>query len=429
MKKLYIVSLGCAKNLVDSETIVSKFKEYGFELSFDENNADVVLINTCGFLKSSIKESDEIIKHFIKLKKDGRIKNIVVFGCLVERFKGKIIEKYPDVNGFFGVGAWNFIEKFLKGRDNFFIEENKDLSFESRYLLTQKHSAYLKIADGCDNFCSYCTIPLIRGRFRSKNIEDIIEETKKLVKSGAKEISLIAQDTTKYGYDIYGEYKLVELLEKLEKIKGLKWIRLMYLYPSLVDKRLINRIKNSSKIVHYLELPFQHISDKILKLMNRKYDSKKAYEVVDMLKKEISDIALRTTFIVGFPGETEKDFEKLIEFLNYCRFNSVGVFKYSKEEGTKAYSLKQIDRKTKNLRYNKLILAQSKIVDEINKNLIGKEFEVLFDSANIARSYMDAPDIDGRFEIINYKGKPGEFKRVKIIEAKGYLRKATISKK
>lgn len=426
MKKIYIVSLGCPKNLVDTETAVYKFAEKGFAITFDEEDADWVLINTCAFLNSAIKESKSAIKNYISLKEKGKIEKILVFGCLVEREKEKLLNDFPEIDGFFGVGSSDCIDDFLKGGGNYFVKKFHTIGFENRLLLTLNHSAYLKIADGCDNFCSYCAIPTIRGRFRSKKIEDVLEEAKLLVKNGVKEISLIAQDTTNYGSDIYSSPKLNNLLMKLEKIKKLKWIRLMYLYPSMIDNELLNIIKSSDKILHYIEIPIQHISNRVLKLMNRRYTSYDIYKKIDLIKGKIKDVALRSTFLVGFPGETDKDFKDLLKFLSYSKFNSLSIFKYSREKGTMSYAMKQLDSRVKNERYKTLVSLQSLIVDELNKSIIDKEFEVLFDSTDTARSYMDAPDIDGRFYISNYKGKPGEFKKIKVLNAKGYIREGVV---
>jgi len=426
VKKIYIVSLGCPKNLVDTETAVYKFAEKGFAITFDEEDADWVLINTCAFLNSAIKESKSAIKNYISLKEKGKIEKILVFGCLVEREKEKLLNDFPEIDGFFGVGSSDCIDDFLKGGGNYFVKKFHTIGLENRLLLTLNHSAYLKIAEGCDNFCSYCAIPTIRGRFRSKKIEDVLEEAKLLVKNGVKEISLIAQDTTNYGSDIYSSPKLNNLLMKLEKIKKLKWIRLMYLYPSMIDNELLNIIKSSDKILHYIEIPIQHISNRVLKLMNRRYTSYDIYKKIDLIKGKIKDVALRSTFLVGFPGETDKDFKDLLKFLSYSKFNSLSIFKYSREKGTMSYAMKQLDSRVKNERYKTLVSLQSLIVDELNKSIIDKEFEVLFDSTDTARSYMDAPDIDGRFYISNYKGKPGEFKKIKVLNAKGYIREGVV---
>ena len=427
MKKIYIVSLGCPKNLVDTESILFNFKKNGFEMVINENDADYALINTCAFLKSAIKESDTVIKHFINLKKSKKIKKIFVAGCLVERFKDKISLLYPEIDGFIGIGGYDKLLDFINSKKNFISGDKTNIEFTSRIILTKPHSVYLKIADGCDNNCSYCTIPLIRGRFRSKRIEDILKEAKLLALNGAKEISLIAQDTTGYGIDIYGEIKLLDLLKKLERIRGIKWIRLFYLYPSKIDIDLIKYISQNKKILHYIEMPIQHISDKILRLMNRDYTSKDVYKTIDMIRKYIPDVSLRSSFIIGFPQESDSDFKKLISFINDVKFNYISFFKYSRERKTLAFNIKNIVEKSKiNERYNIAINTYSRVLDNINKKLIGKVFEVVFDDKNWARSYMDGPDIDGRFFVSNYCAKPGEFKKVKVLKAQGYIREGIV---
>ncbi|MEF3280615.1 MAG: 30S ribosomal protein S12 methylthiotransferase RimO [Elusimicrobiota bacterium] len=426
MKNFYIVSLGCPKNLVDSEIISAELEKNGYKLSLNVEGSDLVVINTCGFINSAINESKKVIREMIDFKKKGIIKKILVCGCLVERFKDKIFKKNPYIDGFIGIEGKGLISFLKKEKVPFYKTYCDYFPLTDRLLLTKPHSSYLKIAEGCDNFCSYCVIPFIRGKFRSKKIEDIIDEAKKLVKIGVKEISLIAQDTTRYGMDLYGRSLLKELLINLEKIKGLRWIRLMYLYPNGVDRDLLKIIKNSDKIINYIEMPVQHSSDSVLKAMNRKYNSKMLMEKMDLIKKIIPDAAIRTSIIVGFPSETEKDFKNLLSFIHRYKPNYISVFKYSREEGTVAYYLKQLPSKIINERYLEILNLNTRIVDEFNKSIIGKEYEVIFDSLNYARSYMDAPDIDGKFEIVNYKAKVGEFKRVKVIEAAGYLRKAEV---
>lgn len=422
MNRFSIISLGCEKNLVDSEVIVSNFKKMGFELTFDEENCDFIIINTCGFIKDAIKEAEREIEKALEKKKDGKIKKIFVFGCMVERLKKNILKKYPLVDGFFGVG--DFKKDIISNGEKFFVSDNKTIGFEDRYILTRNHTAYLRISDGCNNFCSYCTIPMIRGKYRSKKIEDILQEAKVLINKGVKEIVLIAQDTTCYGTDIYGKPSLYDLLKKLINI-DIKWIRLMYLYPSKINENLLKLMAESEKIVHYIEMPIQHISDSVLRSMNRKYSSKLVKEKICMIRKYISDVVIRTTFIVGFPKETDRDFRELLKFVDEYEFNSLSVFKYSKEKDTKSYSLKNISSKIVDERYNSLIEVQSRVVDRLNKNIVGKNFKVLFDSDNIARSYMDAPNIDGYF-YVDRKQKSGSFKDVKVIETNGYVRKAIV---
>lgn len=430
MKKFYLISLGCPKNLVDSETIASKLTKSGYELTLEEKEASIVVINTCAFLSSAIEESEAVIERYIELKKKKNIE-IVVCGCLVERLKDKLLKKYTDIDFLFGIDSIDEISKISEKSKKIFLKPHPEmLNSNDRILLTSPHVAYLKIADGCNNFCSYCTIPKIRGRFRSKPVEYVVEEAKNLSDVGVKELCLIAQDTTSYGVDIYGKPFLTELLKEIEKIKNIKWIRLMYLYPRRIDKKLLIQIKNSKKILRYLEMPVQHISDKILKKMNRKYNKEIIEEKLQLIKSILPDVALRTTVITGFPGETDDDFNELLNFINKYKFNSLSAFKYSREKDTAAYSMKQIDEKTKEIRYKKIIKAQSMVVDDLNLNMIGKRFKVIFDTKNTARSYFDAPDIDGYFSIINnHNYEPGDFANVKVLKAKGYERKAMVVSK
>lgn len=427
MKKFYIVSLGCPKNLVDSETVAAKLIRAGYELTLEERNASIVVINTCAFLSSAIEESEAVIEKYIGLKKKKKLE-IVVCGCLVERFKDKLLKKYPDIDFLFGIDSINEISNISEKNKKIFLKPHPEiLNSDDRVLLTSPHVAYLKIADGCNNFCSYCTIPRIRGRFRSKPVESVVEEAKNLSDVGVKELCFIAQDTTNYGVDIYGKPFLTELLKEIEKITNIKWIRLMYLYPARIDKKLLIQIKNSKKILRYLEMPVQHVSDKILEKMNRKYNKKILEEKIQLIKNILPDAALRTTVITGFPGETDDDFNELLNFINKYKFNSLSVFKYSREKETTAYSMKQVDESVKEMRYKKIIKAQSRVVDDLNLNMIGKSFNVIFDTKNIARSYLDAPDIDGYFSIVNnHSYKSGDFAKVKVIKAKGYERKAMV---
>jgi len=420
VKKFNIISLGCPKNLVDSEEISYKISKLGYELTLSENS-DISIINTCAFLKSAVKESEKIIENQIKLKKEGKIKKIIVCGCLIEREKEKLLKKYPEIDLIIGINSINELEKAIKNRESLILPSS-DLYSQNRLRLTLKHSAYLKISDGCDNNCSYCLIPAIRGKLRSKTIEILIKEAIALADSGVKELNIIAQDITSYGIDIYKKPALKDLLKKLIKIKKIKWIRLMYIYPDRIDRELLEIIKDSN-ICHYLEMPLQHISDNVLKKMNRISSEKIIREKIELIKKIIPDMAIRTTFIVGFPGESEKDFNKLINFVKDIKFNNLAVFKYSREKGTKAFDLNnQISSKIKNFRYRELLKTHAEVVDKINKDLIGKDFEILMDNENIGRAYFDAPDIDG---YISFEDKkvPGTFLKAKIIEAKGYHRK------
>ncbi|MCX7641288.1 MAG: 30S ribosomal protein S12 methylthiotransferase RimO [Elusimicrobiales bacterium] len=423
MKRLYVVSLGCPKNLVDTERTLSVFLKNGYHFSFNQNQCDSVLINTCAFIKSAVKESEEVINEFVDLKMKGKIKEIFVCGCLVSRFKKKLIDRYLDVDLFVDIESLDLLGKFLSGKINKvkLLSSRKYFYNPSRFLLTFPHIAYLKISDGCSNFCSYCTIPYIRGSFKSRKFKNIVDEAKLLADLGVKEIIIVSQDSLRYGIDLYSSYKIIKLLQNLEKINGIKWIRLLYLYPSLINDRLIKYIKQSEKIVNYFDIPIQHISNKILKLMNRKYDSKKVRYIIDRIYNEIPDASIRTNFIVGFPYEDEEDVKELIKFINQYPINYINVFKYSREFSTAAYNFKQIPKKDIDKRYKNISKLVSQKIDELNKRILSKEFVVLADTDSKARSYMDAPDIDGYFSATT-NFKPSNFYKVRVITTEGLLR-------
>lgn len=429
MKNVYIISLGCPKNLTDTEVMAGHLVHKGYVVTTDENKADIVLINTCAFISPAVKESAKEINRLIKLKKSGRIKKIIVTGCLVEREKKNIIKKFPGIDAFLGISALDRIDSAIEKNKNYFLP-HKDIlnSPEHKLRLTLKHSTYLKIADGCNNFCSYCTIPMLRGRYRSKPLEQVVNEANALVQSGAKEISLTAQDSTSYGIDIYGKPCLDILLERLVKIKGIKWLRIMYVHPDKIDTNVLRLIKNEPIICKYLDIPLQHISDSVLRGMNRKSTEKSIKRTIEQIRKIIPGIAIRTNFIVGFPGETDKDFQKLLDFVRETKFENIGIFKYYREKETKAWHFKkQVPEKIKIKRFKELIKVQSKVVDEINRELIGKKVKILLDTPHTGRTQGDAPDIDGRVEIVHSSGlTPGIFVRAKIIAAQGYVRQAVL---
>lgn len=424
MKKFSLISLGCPKNLTDSEEIAARLVKTGYELSFFQG-AEVSVINTCAFLKSAVKESQKHIEEQIKLKKKGVIKKVIVAGCLVERLGEKLLEKYPEIDAVLGVSSLDKAKDAVKGKS--YILKHSNIYSSSRILLTKNHSAYLKIADGCDNRCAYCTIPSIRGPLRSKPQEEIISEAKALAESGAVEISLIAQDITAYGKEIYGKPQLESLLKKLSKIKKVKWFRLMYAYPEGINENCLKLIRDRSNICHYLELPIQHISDSVLKKMNRRSDEKSIRKKIDLIRKIVPDMAIRSAFIAGFPGETEKDFKKLLSFVKETEFSSAAFFEYSREEGTPAFSFKhQIPAAVKKERTNILLSAQAAVVDKLNKRLLNKDLEILADGDFEGRAYFQAPDIDGRIET-DYKMEAGRFYKCKIRECRGYIRKAILT--
>jgi len=427
MKTFQIINLGCPKNLTDAEEISYNLKKAGYDISNDRKT-EIAVINTCAFLKSAIKESKDVIREFIKLKKEKKIKKIIVSGCLVERIKEKLLLEFPEIDNIIGINSISKIKEALQNKKadkSYILPEDNSISSHNRLRLTVRHSAYIKIADGCNNNCSYCAIPQIRGRLRSKPIEQILSETDALADSGAIEISLIAQDTTSYGLDLYKKPMLKSLLKKLVLNKKIKWLRLMYMYPDRIDAELLKIIRDNDVICHYMEMPIQHISDNILKKMNRTSDEKTIRNKIELIKKIIPDMALRTSFIVGFPTENEKDFNKLINFVEETKFNNLAIFKYSREYSTKAYSIeKQIPYREKNLRYKYLLKTQSRILDKINLNLIDKKLDVLIDYGNIGRTYMDAPEIDGKVYIKNASPKSGNIIKAKIIAAQGYNREA-----
>ncbi|MGC8867136.1 MAG: 30S ribosomal protein S12 methylthiotransferase RimO, partial [Elusimicrobiales bacterium] len=418
MKRFHLVSLGCPKNLVDSERIADIFVRNGYIFT-SEIECDVVIINTCSFLSSATRESDRVIKKFIDFKKKGAIKKVVVAGCMVSRYKQSILKRYPDVDAFVDVESLDGLERFVTTRSSQrLISTSSYFHHSSRFLLTKNHVAYLKISEGCNNMCSYCVIPNIRGYFRSRNIEELIAEAKALADCGVRELVLISQDTLRYGSDIYGKKSIISLIERLEKIPSLSWIRLMYLYPSEICRDLIEYMKNSKKLLPYFDIPLQHASSKILRLMNRRYDEVMMRDLLDMIFSEIKDAAVRTNFIVGFPYETESDFRKVVRIIDDYPFAYVNLFKYSREKGSSSYFFKQIPSNIKNERYKILLSKASIKLNELNRKIQGRDFVVIADSQRCARSYMDAPDIDGIFET-DRDMRLGCFYRVNVVSAYG----------
>lgn len=423
----FLISLGCPKNLTDSEDFCARLLAYGHNLVFDVKEADAILINTCAFLSSSIKEAEENIKYALKLKKQGKIKKVFITGCMVERLGKNITEKFPDIDLIFSIKAQDNIEKILNKKGSVIKKLPSTLHApEFKMGLTLPHTAYLKIADGCNNRCSYCTIPFIRGIYRSKPLEDVLEEAKIMAKAGVKEVSLIAQDTTSYGQDLYGKPQLEKLLKKIVKIKGLERFRIMYAYPHRVTKELAKIMAGEEKIYPYLDLPLQHISAPILKAMNRHCGPEQIKEVLAMLRSTVKGIAIRTNFIVGFPGETEAQFEELKAFVQGFKFDNVAVFEYFREKGASSYNFKQqITAAVKRRRALELEAVQSRVIDDINKKLIGKNIEVIADTQTLGRTYKDAPDIDGTVTF-DKPVEPGKIFKAEIISAAGYQRKAKV---
>ena len=444
--KVGFVSLGCSKNLIDTEVAIGHFKNNNFEIENNPEKAEIIVVNTCGFIESAKEEAINTILEMAEYKKK-KCKYLIAMGCLVQRYYDDLVKALPEVDLFIKLDEynnfWDKVEKLIKENEvepsatksTDKITEIKPLpmpecnEFFERVVTTGKNYAYLKIGEGCSNRCTYCAIPYIRGPFVSRKMEDIIEEAKILADKGIKEIIVIAQDTTKYGVDIYGEEKLPELLQKISEIQGIEWIRFLYSYPEGISDELINVVKNNSKICKYFDIPIQHISDKILKRMNRRTNKKQIEELISKLKREIPEVTIRTTLIVGFPGETEQDFEELYEFVQKTKFDKLGAFKYSKEEGTPAAKLPdQINGNTKNSRYNKIMKIQQQISNENLKKEIGKEYEAIIEDISFDKKYLigrtrqDVPDIDGIIYIKNtlQKEEINQFVKVKVIDVKDY---------
>ena len=427
--KVGMVSLGCAKNQVDGEMLMASLKNAGFELSDDAALADVAIVNTCGFIESAKQESIDEILELATLKKEGRIKTLVVTGCLAERYREEIHKELPEVDGVFGIGANGdiaaCIESVMEDFTECFPEKEKMPLCGDRELSTPSYFAYLKIAEGCDNRCTYCAIPMIRGGYRSRTMESIEEEARALVENGAKELILIAQDTTRYGIDLYGEYSLAKLLRRLCKIEKLHWLRVLYCYPDAITDELLDTMAEEEKIVKYIDLPLQHASGKILKAMNRRGDRQSLTALMQKIREKIPNVTLRTTLITGFPGETEEDFTELAEFVKDVQFERRGGVAYSREETTPAAELpEQIDEDVKNHRAELIMDAQMNIMDRLGEKQVGRDIEVLTEGFDryaecwFGRSAMDAPDIDGKV-FFSAEKKPylGQLVTVHIDEA------------
>lgn len=403
-----MVSLGCPKNQVDAEHMLYNLREEGCEIIADAALADVVVVNTCGFIESAKQEAIETILEFCTLKEEGRIKAVIVTGCLAERYREEIKTEMPEVDAVIGIGSnellGTVIKKVLSGEGDICTFGDKySLIIGGRRIISTENYAYLKIAEGCDNCCTYCAIPSIRGRFRSRKMESVIDEAKWLASVGLKEIVLVAQDTTRYGEDIYGKPMLAELMREISKIDGLKWIRTLYAYPERITDELIDVIASEEKCVKYLDIPIQHCDGEVLRRMNRAGDEASLRELVKKLRERVPGIILRTTLIAGFPGETEEQFERLCEFVKDVRFDRLGCFAYSAEEGTPAADFEdQIDEEIKQKRADIIMQEQMLISDELNQSYIGKTIEVVTEGFDryaecyFGRSAMDAPEIDGK---------------------------------
>lgn len=437
------VSLGCSKNLIDTEMMIGVFKDNKFDIVNDPSKADVIVVNTCGFIESAKEEAINTILEMAEYKKTARCKVLIATGCLVERYKEELEKALPEVDIFLRYSDYaeekgKSAEIFEKVLQEIYDKTEKsdkkqindtELDFMNRVITTGNQYSYLRIAEGCSNRCTYCAIPYIRGAFVSRKIEDIIEEAKMLVESGRRELILIAQDTSKYGIDIYGEPKLAELLHQLCQIKDLKWIRFLYTYPEDITDELIQVVKENDKICKYFDIPIQHISNKVLKRMNRKCTGDSIRKTIKKLRKEIPGVVIRTTLMVGFPGETGEDFDELYNFVKETKFDKLGAFTYSKEEGTPAARLKeQIHPMTKKSRYNRIMKLQQEISKENEKKQLGKELEILIEDITpdkkyyIGRSYMDVPGIDGIAYVENdtKDNLVGKYVKAKVIEVKEY---------
>lgn len=417
--RIEIITLGCSKNVVDSERLSRQLVANNFEVSDTSDNSDSIIINTCGFIDAAKEESINTILEAVELKKQGKVKKVVVAGCLSERFKDDLIKEIPDVDVYFGTEDYEGIVKEFGG------DLKRDLLGE-RELSTPKHFAYLKISEGCDNPCSFCAIPLMRGLHKSKPMNDLINEVKNLADKGIKELIIIGQDTTDYGKDIYGKRNLAELLNNISKVNGIEWIRILYAYPSHFPEDLIDEISNNPKICKYIDIPLQHISDPVLKSMRRGITKNTTVKLLTRLKEKIPNLTLRTTFIIGYPNETEKEFDELKNFLSEIKFDKVGVFNYSVEENTPAYILGDtVTEEVKEQRKDTLMQIQKEISFAKNKNMIGKKVKVIIDDIEgeyfIGRTERDAPEVDGEVLIkSDIMLKLGEFYFIEIIDCNEY---------
>ncbi|MBQ8545410.1 MAG: 30S ribosomal protein S12 methylthiotransferase RimO [Clostridia bacterium] len=429
MSKIGFVSLGCPKNLLDTEVMLGHIAAAGYEITPEESEADIVIINTCAFIGDAKKESIDNILDIVWLKENANLKSIIVTGCLAERYRDEILSEFPEVDCVLGTGSVHSIVEAIKRVENGerfseYKDKNEVTICGDRIVTTGEAYAYLKISEGCNNCCTYCAIPSIRGKFRSRPMDELITEAKELADMGIKELIVIGQDTTAYGIDLYGEYKLPELLSRLAKETEIKWLRILYCYPDKITDELINEFKTNEKLVKYIDIPIQHISDKVLKRMNRKGDAALIRSVMKRLR-EIEGITIRSTAIVGFPGESEADFTELCEFIREVKFDRFGAFAYSREENTPAYSFPdQIDEQEKQDRYDIIMREQLAVTEEYNASRVGKEITVLCEGYDkvaetyFARSEADAPDIDGKvFFSAKKRHEAGDFVRVVVEEA------------
>lgn len=444
--KLGLISLGCPKNLVDSEVMLGIIEKYHIEITNDPEAAEIIIVNTCGFIESAKQESIDTILSMSAYKTEGCCRYLIVTGCLAQRYAQELFQDMPEVDAIVGTNVYKdiaqVIERVMQGQRVLHLSETdfEKINLEGlqgnernlpdpRKLTTPSYMAYLKIAEGCDNFCSFCAIPLIRGRYTSKPYEQVMAEARELVERGVKELIVIAQDTTRYGQDLYGKLRLAELLHDLNALPGLKWIRVLYSYPNTFTDELIEAYATLPKVCHYVDLPLQHASDRLLHAMRRRDKLSETKTLLKKLRERIPDIVIRTTFIVGFPGETEEDFAILKEFVTEQKFENAGVFQYSQEENTVAATLpEQIPEEIKQERYDELMAIQAGISEDVHRSMEDRELEVVVegyeseeDNLVAARSYREAPDIDGSIFVENAPGlNPGDFIRVRIEQGFAY---------
>lgn len=431
--KLLFISLGCDKNLVDSEMMMGLLHDRGYEFTDNEEEADIIVINTCGFINDAKEESINTILEMAKYK-ENNLKALIVAGCLVERYKNEILQELPEIDAIVGTTAFDkicdVVDDVLADKKHNELESINKMCRPDvkRIITTGGYYSYLKIAEGCDKHCTYCSIPMIRGAYRSVPMDELVKEAEYLADNGVKELIIVAQEITVYGKDLYGEKKLPELLHRLCKIPGIQWIRLLYCYPEEITDELIETIRTEKKICHYIDMPIQHASDKILKAMGRRTNNAELRNIISKLRKEIPDICLRTTLITGFPGETEEDHQILLDFIDEMEFDRLGVFTYSPEEDTKAASLdNQVDEEVKLCRKDEIMELQQEISMDKSERLVGKEIEVIIEGkasnedVYVGRSYMDAPSVDG-YVFINSEEElmSGDFAKVRIVKAMEY---------
>ncbi|WBW50687.1 30S ribosomal protein S12 methylthiotransferase RimO [Peptoniphilus equinus] len=426
MNKVHFITLGCSKNDVDTSTMVSYLNAEKYELTQDPTDADAIIVNTCGFIDSAKEQSIQAILESAKLK-EKKLKKLIMAGCLAERYAEELIEAMPEVDGIIGTGSFQDVESVLdRAFDGDRPIDLKDVNSAETPVTFKKNPAateYVRISEGCNNNCSYCIIPKLRGRNKSRAMEDIYQEVAYLTGHGTKEIILIAQNSTDYGIDLYGDFKLLELIQKLTAIESLKWLRILYLYPDTFSDELVNEFKTNEKLLNYVDIPLQHISNRVLKVMNRKTSKEDIIQLITKLKTNVPNICIRSTFIVGFPTETDEEFQELLDFISAYKLNRVGAFAYSREEGTASYDMAQVEDSVKMERLDELMALQQDISAELLASVVGSTLDILVeekieDELYRGRSYLDAPDIDGDVYVkASDELQPGELYPVLITGA------------